>query len=450
VSLVAFVFALVLTITVLPYFNELANKKLSLSYLSDGYLYAGYFLLLIVTSFIAGFYPSLVLSAFRPVTVLYNRQKMLSRNYFTKGLIVLQFVLAIFLVIGTIAINSQMKFMLGKDLGYDSRNLVAMFLPYSPTSDKLPALFKNELNGEKGILTVASRHGGRNIGGAKANGKNITVELNKVDDQYLPAFKIPIIAGRNFSPSFPSDSSESVIVNESFLKEAGWQADKAVGQLINFMDENKKPATIIGVIKDYHFASLRDKITPEVFTMSPTFFYGEVWVKIKPDDIPATLALLESTYKNLVPLYPYSYRFMDDVNAERYQNESKWKQIISIASGLFIFISCIGLLGLVIISIEQRVKEIGIRKVLGAAVSRIVLLISKEFIILISMAFVIAVPVGYYFVNKWLQDFAYRINVGWWMFALAGALVIAIAVITISFRAIRAAVANPIKSLRTE
>ena len=450
VSLIAFAFALVLTITILPYFNELANKKLSLSYLSDGYLYGGYFLLLLVTSFIAGFYPSLVLSGFRPVTVLYNRQKMLSSNYFTKGLIVLQFVLAVLLVIGTIVINSQMNFLLKKDLGYDSKNLVGLYLPWSPSSDKLPSLFKNELAGHSGILTVTARHLGRNIGGAKANGKNITVELNKIDEQYLPAFKIPVISGRNFSADFPSDSVNSIIVNESFVKEAGWQVENAVGQVINFMDEKKESATIIGVIKDYHFTSLKEKITPEIFTMSPTFIYGEVWVKIKPGDIPATLGLLESTYKKLVPLYPYSYQFMDDVNAERYQEESKWKQIISIASGLFIFISCIGLLGLVIISIEQRVKEIGIRKVLGAAVSRIVLLISKEFIILISIAFVIAVPLGYYFVNKWLQDFAYRIHVGWWMFALAGALVIAIAVITISFRAIRAAVANPIKSLRTE
>ncbi len=450
VSLIAFAFALVLTITVLPYFNELANKKLSLSYLSDGYLYGGYFLLLLVTSLIAGFYPSLVLSGFRPVTVLYNRQKMLSSNYFTKGLIVLQFVLAIFLVIGTIAINSQMNFLLRTDLGYDSKNLVGMYLPWSPSSDKLPALFKSELTGHDGIVTVAARHAGRNIGGAKANGKNIIVELNKIDEQYLPAFKIPVIAGRNFSADFPSDSVNSIIVNESFVKEAGWLLQNAVGQVINFMDENKKPATIIGVTRDYHFTSLKEKITPEIFTMSPTFFYGEVWVKIKPGNILATLAFLENIYKKLVPLYPYSYQFIDDVNAERYREESKWRQIISIASGLFIFISCIGLLGLVIISIEQRVKEIGIRKVLGAAVSRIVFLISKEFIILISIAFVIAIPVGYYFVNLWLRDFAYRINIGWWMFALAGGLVILIAMATIGFRAMKAAFTNPARSLRTE
>jgi putative ABC transport system permease protein len=450
VSFIAFVIGILLAVSILPFFNELANKKLSLSYLSDGYLYAGYFLLLIVTSFIAGFYPSLVLSALQPVKVLYGRQKMMSKNLLTKGLIVLQFALAIFLIIGTIAVNYQVNYLLHANLGYDSKNLVRIDLPNSNTSDKLPTLFKNELAGERNILSIAARNGGRSISGAKANGKNLTIEFNKIDDKYLPTFKIPIIAGRNFSPDYPADSMNSVIVNESFIKEAGWKISNAVGQTMNFMDEKNRPATIVGVIKDYHFSSLKEKITPELFSMDSIANYGQVWVKISPNDIPQTLALLETTYRKLVPFFPYSYQFMDNINAKNYETEAKWKQIISIASGLFIFISCIGLLGLVMLSIEQRTKEIGIRKVLGAAISKIIILISKEFIILISIAFVITVPVGYYFINKWLQDFAYRINIGWWMFALAGALVIILALFTISYQAIKAAVANPVKSLRTE
>jgi len=450
VSLVAFVMAIILTISVLPFFNELANKKLSLSYLTDISLYAGYFLLLLITSFIAGFYPSLVLSAFQPVKVLYGRQKMMGKNLLTKGLIVLQFALAIFLIIGTIAVNQQVKYLLHKDLGYDGSNLVLLQLPYGKSSDKLPTLFRNELVGQKNILSVAARNGGRNISGATANGKNIVVENNKIDSKYLPAFKIPIIAGRNFSPDYPADSNNSVIVNETFVKEAGWKLSSAVGQTIHTMDERKKPFAIVGVIKDYHFTSLKEKITPELFSMDPNQNYGQVWVKISPNDVPQTLALLETTYKKLVPFFPYSYDFMDDLNAKNYETEAKWKQIISIASGLFIFISCIGLLGLVMLSIEQRTKEIGIRKVLGAAVSRIMILVSKEFIVLISIAFVFAIPLGYYFIHKWLQDFAYRISISWWMFALAGALVIIIALVTISFQAIKAAIANPVKSLRTE
>lgn len=450
VSLIAFAIAIILTVAVLPFFNELANKKLSLGYLSDISLYAGYFFLLLITSFIAGFYPSLVLSAFQPVKVLYGRQKMMRKNFLTKGLIVVQFALAIFLIIGTIAVNRQVKFLLHKDLGYNSSNLVLMQLPFSRSSDKLPALFKNELAGQKNILSVAARNGGRSISGATANGKNLTVENNKIDDKYLPTFEIPILAGRNFSPNYPSDSVNSVIVNETFVKEAGWKLSNAVGQTIRSMDERKKTFTIIGVVRDYHFTSLKEKITSELFSMDSNSNYGQVWVKISPKDVPQTLALLETTYKKLLPFFPYSYDFMDDLNSKNYETESKWRQIISIASGLFIFISCIGLLGLVMLSVEQRTKEIGIRKVLGAAVSRIVVLISKDFIILISIAFVIAVPAGYYFVNKWLQDFAYRINIGWWMFALAGALVMMIALFTMSFKAVKAAISNPVKSLRTE
>ena len=301
VSLIAFAIAIFLTILILPFFNELANKKLSLSYLSDGYLYAGYFLLLLVTSFIAGFYPSLVLSAFQPVKVLYSRQKLMGKNYLTKGLIVLQFALAIFLIIGTIAVNSQLNFLLHADLGYDSKNLVRIDVPMSKSSDKLPAIFKNELANQSNIVSVAARNGGRSISGVKADGKNITIENNKIDDRFLPTFKIPIIAGRNFSPDYPSDTMHSVIVNESFVKEAGWNIHNAVGKTISYMDDDKRPVTIVGVIKDYHFTSLKEKITPELFSMDPAFNYGQIWVKISPDNIPQTLALLQNTYKKIVP-----------------------------------------------------------------------------------------------------------------------------------------------------
>jgi len=451
VSLIAFTIAIFLTILILPFFNELANKKLSLSYLSDGYLYAGYFLLLLVTSFIAGFYPSLVLSAFQPVKVLCSRQKLMGKNYLTKGLIVLQFALAIFLIIGTIAVNSQLNFLLHADLGYDSKNLVKMDIPINKTSDQLPALFKNELLNKPGIVSVAARNRGRNISGAKIDGKQMEIEYSKIDDKYLPTFKIPFLAGRNFSADYPSDSMHSVIVNESFVKEAGWKLNNAVGKTFGFGESHEnRTVTVVGVVKDYHFLSLKKKITPAVFSMEPSFNFGEIWVKINPANVPQTLTMLQRTYKKILPYYPYSYQFIDNINAKNYETETKWKQIISIASGLFIFISCIGLLGLVILSIEQRTKEIGIRKVLGAAVSRIIMLVSKEFIILIAIAFVVAVPVGYYAIYKWLQDFAYRINIGWWMFAVTGVLVIAVALLTMSFQAIKAAMANPVKSLRTE
>ena len=450
VSLIAFAIAVFLASVLLPLFNELAGKKLSLSYLSDGYLYAGFFLLLIVTSLIAGFYPSLVLSGYQPVKVLYGRQKIMGKNYFTKGLIVLQFGLAIVLIIGAISVNFQMDFLSKADLGYDTKNLVRIEIPVRKSSDKLPALFKNELSGHPGILAIAAKNGGRNASAVKVDGKNIIIEKNRIDDSFLPTFKIPLIAGRNFSAAYPTDVMKAVIVNESFVREAGWAVPNAIGKTINYLSGENKSATIIGVIKNYHYTSLKEKINPELLTMDSNFNYGQIWVKFDPAKTSEMLSLLAGTFKKLVPYFPYSYDFMDDIIAKNYNAEEKWKQIIGISSALFIFISCIGLLGLVNLSIEQRTREIGIRKVLGAAVSRILLLISRDFIMLISVAFIIAVPLGYYLTNRWLESFAYRINTGWRIFATAGVATALTALVTISIQAIKAARANPVKSLRTE
>ena len=451
VSSIAFVIAIIATIGVIPFFNEFANKKLSISYLSDVYLYGGGALLLIVTALTAGFYPSLVLSAFRPVKALYERQKIMGNNYFSKALMVLQFALSIFLIIGTIVINSQMNFLSRADLGYDSNNLVGIDIPGGTSSNPLPEQFKNELAGNPKIVSVAARHRGRNITSVKVDGKIIEIENNKIDNSFFSTFRIPVISGRNFSPEYPSDSTHSVIINESFVEEAGWKLSEAVGKTVNFMnDDNKQPVTVVGIIRDYHFVSLKEKITPALFTMNPEFSFGQIWVRISPEDVPGTLSSLERSYKKLVPLFPYTYQFMDEINARNYAVESKLKQIIAVASMLFILISCMGLLGLVMLSIDQRIKEIGIRRVLGAAVSGIVTLISREFVIVICMAIVVAMPVGYFVLDKWLQEFAYRIDLHSWMFALAGALVMALALLIVCLQAIKAALVNPVKNLRSE
>jgi len=447
VSSVAFLIAIPLTQLILPFFNELANKKLSLSYLSDSYLYVGYFLLLLITSFIAGFYPALVLSGFQPVKVLNNKQKLLGKGYYAKGLIVLQFALAIFLIIATIAINSQVNFLLHEKLGYESKNLVRINLPNNKASDKLPEIFKHELANKNTILGVAARNWAESIQfPLTVEGKQITIDYNKIDPQFFSTFKIPIIAGRNFSSDFPSDPPHAVIVNENFVNEAGWNINQAVGKLIG---EDHK-TVVVGVIKDYHFAPLRGKITPQLFSMDSNWNYGQIWVRISPDNIPKTLSELQTIYKKILPFFPYDYQFMDNINARNYEVERKWKQILSVASVLFIFISCLGLLGIVILSIEERTKELGIRKILGAPVFSIMRLIMREFFGLILLAFVITAPLGYYTVHEWLLNFAYHINIGWWMFALAALLVMAIALLTMCFQTFRAARANPVKNLRTE
>jgi len=449
VSLFAFVLAIVLAMLLLPLFNGLTGKELSLSYLADGWLYAGWFALLILTSFIAGFYPSLVLSAFQPLKVLSGRYKLMGKNYLARGLVVFQFTLAIFLVIGTVAIYTQLNFLSKQPLGYDSSNLVRINLAFSDKNDILAERFKTELAGKPGIQSVAVRNMGMMGSGVRADGKEINIDLNFVDENFFATFKIPLKQGRNFSRAFGSDSVQSAIINETFVNQAGWQNTGAVGKTFQSMEDNKI-FTVVGVIKDYHYRSLKQNIEAQVFTLGPAKQYGQLWVKISPDNVPATLRLLSETFHKLLPLFPYSYSFMDAVNAREYDKEAKWKQAIGIAAVLFIFIACIGLLGLVMLSIEQRQKEIGIRKVLGAASAKIFLLISGQFTLLVGIAFVLAIPAGYYAVYQWLQDFPYRIAISWWIFGLSGAIILLVALLAISFRAVRASVANPVKSLRTE
>lgn len=447
VSTISFVIAIVLASLFLPLFNEMVNKKLSLSYLSDYTLYIAYFALLLITSFIAGFYPSLVLSSFQPVKVLYTRQKLMGKNHFSRGLIVMQLTLTVFLIIGTIAIYTQMNFLHHKDLGYDTEGLVRVDMPFGKTSHKSFKVYKNELAQNPSVINIAGRNRGSSTTGVKASGKDIVIDLNKIDENFFSALQIPMKEGRNFSPDFPSDATQSAIVNETFVKEAGWK--DPLGRTLTFRKDNKM-LTVVGVIKDYHFKSLKENLTPQLFTLDTAMNFGQAWVKIKTTDIPGTIAFLQQSFKKVSPFFPFSYQFVSDMTAKNYEKEANWKKVIGVSAILFIFISCIGLLGLVSLSIEQRTKEIGIRKVLGAAVSGIVVLISKDIVKLIGISFLIAVPAGYYAVDKWLQNFAYRIDISWWIFALAGAIVMIIVLITLSFRTIQAAITSPVKNLRTE
>ena len=394
-------------------------------------------------------YPSMVMSGFQPLKALSGKFKLIGKNYFAKGLVVFQFALTIFLINGTIAIYSQLNFLFHKNLGYDSSNLVNIELPFSKNNDKLITQFKNELNGKHGIVHVTGRNRGFSGTAVWADAKQINIDFNNIDADYLSTFKIPIVEGRGFSPDFPGDTMHAAIVNESFVQKAGWQKANVIGKNIRMVEE-KVSLTVVGVIKDYHYRSLKSKIEPQVFTLGPENQFGQIWVKISPDNIPADLGLIAITFHKLSPLFPYSYNFMDDINARNYKNESKWKQVISISALMFIFISCIGLLGLVMLSVEQRTKEIGIRKVLGAAVVRIFLLVAKEFTWLVLIAYLIAIPIGYYAIDNWLQNFPYHIAVHWWLFGLAGISILCLSLITISFQAIKVAFANPIKSLRTE
>jgi len=444
--IIAFVLAIALVQLILPVFNDLSNKALALSYLFDAKLMTGYIVLFILTGLLAGFYPALVLSGYNPVQTLYSRFNLTGKNYLQKSLVVLQFALASFLIIATFTIYKQFNFLTNEKLGYDDNDLVAVHKDFKTHDEAW--LFKNELLKDPNIISVAPRNGGSWGTVAKINNDStIQFDYETVDETYLSTLKIPLVQGRNFSPDFPSDSANSVLVNESFVKQAGWK--NPMGQTVNFWYNNKK-YTVIGVVKDYHYQPLNQKIGPQLFTMKPDNNYGMVYIKIKPNTAAASLQTIQKKFKQLFPLSPYSYTFMNEANLRDYEAEAKWKQIMLFGAILTIFISCIGLFGLSVLSAEKRTKEIGIRKVLGASVKRVVTILSKDFLKLVFISLIIAIPAAWLAANKWLENYPYRIALDWWLFASAGILVVLIALVTVSFQAIKAAVANPVKSLRAE
>jgi putative ABC transport system permease protein len=442
----AFAFALVIVYLVLPVFNNLSNKALALSYLFDFKLVAGYLILFLFTAFLAGFYPALVLSGYNPVETLYSRFKLSGKNYLQKGLVVLQFSLASFLIISTFTIYSQFNYLTTEKLGYDDSNLIGVEKWGIKREDA--ALFKNELLKNPNILNVSFRNGGDWGTVAKINiDSTIQFQYETVDETFIPLLKIPILQGRNFSKDFPTDSTNSVLVNEEFAKKAGWK--NPVGQQVDFW-YNKQKYTVIGLVKNFHYHSLNEAIGPELFTMKKTNQYGLAYVKIKPGSETAVIKYLEKTFKTFFPLDPFTYMFRTEKNLKDYEAVNKWKQIMLFSAILTIFISCIGLFGLSVLAAERRTKELGIRKVLGASVNHVVTILSKDFVKLVIIALLIAIPLAWLAANKWLENYPYRITMSWQMFAAAGILVIAIALITVSSQAIKAAIANPVKSLRTE
>lgn len=445
-SFIAFVLAVGLVQLALPTFNTLANKALAFSYLLSFKLVAGYIVIFLLTGLLAGFYPALVLSGFNPVQTLYNRNQYAGKNYLSKGLVILQFTLATFLIISTITIYSQFNYLMNFDLGYNDKNVVSIN-GWALDKTKL-ALFKTELSREPSVIGITADQGGRWGTMAHINGKQQQMfDMKHVDEDYLPLFQVPMVTGRNFSKTMVSDSANSVLVNEEFVKQAGWK--KPIGEVVDFF-YNKKKYTVVGVVKDYHFLSLTEKISPILYTMKPDYSFGNIFVKISDKNKSKSLNRIQKEFKALFPFIPYQYKFKDAEVAEQYDKEAKWKQIVTFGAVLTIFISCIGLFGLATLSAERRRKEIGIRKVLGASVEGIVRKLSTDFAKLVIIAAVIAVPAAWWAMHKWLENYPYRININAWIFLLAGVSVLVIALATVSYQAIKAAIANPVNSLRTE
>lgn len=444
-SFFAFALALVLVMILLPVFNSLSNKALSFSYLSDIKLIAGYIVLFILTGLLSGFYPALILSGLNPIQTLYNRMPLSGKNYLSKGLVVLQFTLTTFLIIATITIYTQFKYLTQFKLGYDDKNLVVIETARM-NIDKVN-VFRRELMKDPSILAVAARQRGQWGTIANVDGNQMEFAMDVIDSAFLPALGISLAQGRNFSGRFTSDSTRAVLVNETFMKKAGWQ-DLNNRQVDFFYDSIKYD--VVGVVKDYHYASLLEVIKPQLFIMNPKYGYGQLLIRIKPEQLSSALPHIVKVFKAQQPFQPYKYEFKSDRNEKQYAAEQKWKQIITYAATLVIFISCIGLFGLATLAAEKKVKEIGIRKVLGASVGSITSMLSGNFLKLVLIAAVVAFPVGWLVMNNWLQNYPYRISMSIWTFVFAAFVVAMIALCTVSFQAIKAAIANPVRSLRTE
>jgi putative ABC transport system permease protein len=447
--LIAYILAVIVVVSVLPVFNQMAQKNITFSFPSDTVFFLYGLILMAICTILVGLYPAIKLSLFNTAEVLYNKQKVSGKNIFTKSLIVLQFTFAVSLVIATIVYYRQMNFISQNDLGYNSSNIVEVHLPnYRDVNQQTINAFRNELLSETSIIQVAN---GEMIPGddaeVKLNGREDRVSITSIDRFFLPTLHIQLKEGRNFSDSFISDSAQSVIVNETLVKEIGLK--NPVGQQITMTDGlgNNHNRTILGVVKDFHYTSLKEKINPLAMVLKQS---EDMWIKLQKGKVPEALSAIETIFKRSFPEYFYEYTFMDDEIRDQYANEQRWKQIIGYASGLAIIICSIGLFGLAHFSTIKRTKEIGIRKVLGASVINISTLLSKGFLQLVFLSVIIASPVAWYVMNKWLENFNYRINVSWLDFTVAAVIALVITLITVSSQAVKAAGANPVESLRVE
>jgi putative ABC transport system permease protein len=452
--MIAFILSVGLAALALPSFNHLSGKIIS----ANIFTHPLYILVLLIVALavgvLAGIYPAFVLASFKPLTTLKGRFSSGTKGVLLRrGLVVLQFTISIGLIIGTIVVYSQMQFMRNADLGFSKDQKMII----DTEGDNAKMAFRNAVAGLPNVLSVSmagSVPGGGNPGAyskvenVKGEMQIANLDLYFVDFDYIPQYKMKILAGRTFSRDFGSDTTQAMIVNEAAMKLFGYSHPKDI--IGRRFDQWGRKGTIIGVLKDFHFHSLQEVIKPLSIRIEPN---GCSLVSVNVaggPSLPGTIAAIEREWKKALPNRPFSYYFLDEFFDRQYRAEDRFGSLFLDFAVLAIFISCLGLLGLASYSTLQRTKEIGIRKVLGASVQGIVGLLSREFVVLVAISFLVATPITWYLMAKWLKDFAYKIDIGWWIFAVAGLSALVIALLTVSYQAIKAALANPVKSLRTE
>ncbi|HXB45905.1 MAG TPA: ABC transporter permease [Puia sp.] len=447
----AVVIALVLMILLLPVFNGITQKQISLPFNQPSF-WGNIFILTMTTGLISGSYPALYLSAFNPVKVLKRVTKLgAGAVWFRKGLVVFQFVLSLILIFGTIVVSKQILFIQNRNLGYDKENLV--YIPVEGELVSRYSTFKNEaiqLPGIQSVSFISDNPVNLDQGtiGVDWEGRhpNTSILFEHPDAGYdfVNTMKLQVAEGHYFSRDFPTDK-DGYVLNQTAVKNMGFT--NPVGKMITV---NGRRGEVIGVLKDFNFRSLREPIKPMIIQFGETEDFGNILLRTEPGKTKQALDNLAMLCKQFNPAFPFTYSFTDEAYHKLYNNEQIVGKLSNVFASLAIFISCLGLLGLIIFTAEQRTKEIGIRKVLGASVGSIMQLLSADFLKLVLIAILLASPIAWLAMNDWLKGYAYKINISFWMFAVAGGLVVLIAVFTISFQAIKAAMANPVKSLRTE
>jgi putative ABC transport system permease protein len=457
VSFLALLLGLLLVALALPAFNGVLGTSLSLPL--DTWFIGGLMGVLLLTSVVAGCYPAFFLSSFRPILVLKTMlAKTGSRSgFFRNGLVVFQFVIAVVLITGTTVVYSQLRFIRNRDLGYDKENL--LYLPLKGELgrrlDALTAYLRNDPRLSRySVLSEVPVNVSMGTAGVHWAGKapdtHPMFTVMGVDEHFLDLFKIRLATGRGFSTAFPTDTL-NYIVNEKALQLLGWDIASAIGKPLKVWDNDGR---IIGVVKDFNFKPVQSAIDPLIMRYNPgagkEWLRQDIVINVPPADMVAAVADLQTIWNKLNPAYAFEYHFVDQQLAQSYQAEQTLGTLFNGFALIAIFISCLGLTGLAAFTAEQRKKEIGIRKVLGANVAGIVSLLSTGFLKLVLIAVVIASPIAWYFMHRWLRDFAYRISLSAWIFVLAGGLALLIAFLTVSFQAVKAARANPVDSLHAD
>ncbi|MFO7446852.1 MAG: ABC transporter permease [Ignavibacteriaceae bacterium] len=461
-AMIAFVFAISLAQISLPLFSEMLGADISLTFNRTGILgVAGFFILAVFTGLLAGSYPAFYLSSFSPVKVFKGKSaSSFAAVSLRRVLVVFQFVISIALIISTIIISSQMGYMHSKDLGFSKEQQI--IIPLRSTNAK--NIYSSLKEGIHRIPQISSAGASLYYPGifnpsdmsfyreSLSMNESVRFFMNWVDDSFLQTLNIKPVAGRLFSKEFPADTNFRVILNEEGIRQLKFESpEQAVGQFVylDWRGENYK-WEIIGVVKNFHFKGLQENIEPYGVQLATGPGFNYLIAHAGTNDISKTLSSIEAIWNKLNPSEPFEYSFLDQDFRRIYESESQLASTVNTFTIIAIIISCLGLFGLAAFSAEQRTKEIGVRKVLGAGVSSIITLLSKDFLKLVLIAIVLATPLAWYIMDKWLQDFAYRIEISWWMLLMAWLLALLIAFITVGFQAVKAAAANPIKSLKYE